>query len=69
MSVEHQLEFAAIYVDQKDDEPPAYIYVEATEDTIMKLVVAPSLAELMADLPEKTLEAVNAVRGGSIHPA
>lgn len=68
-AIEYPLQFAAIYVDQKDDEPPAYIYVEATEDTIMKLVVAHSLAELVPDLPERAVEAINAVSGGSIHLA
>lgn len=58
-AVEYPLEFAAIYVDQKDDASPAYIYVEATEDTIMKLIVAPLLTELMADIPERAVEAVN----------
>lgn len=68
-AIEYPLQFAAIYVDQKDDEPPAYIYVEATEDTVMKIVVANSLAELMPDLPERAVEAINAVSGGSIHKA
>jgi hypothetical protein len=67
--VEYPLQFAAIYVDQRDDESPVYIYVEATEDMVMKLVVADSLTELMADLPERAVEAINAVSGGSIHPA
>lgn len=68
-AVEYPLIFAAIYVDQKDDQPPVYIYVEATDDTVMKLIVALSLRDLMPDLPERAIEAINAVSGGSIHPA
>ena len=68
-AVEYPLQFAAIYVDQREDEPPVYIYAEATEDMVMKLVVADSLTELLADLPERAVEAINAVSGGSIHPA
>jgi hypothetical protein len=64
-SVEYPLEFAAIYVDQQDDDHPKYIYVEVTEDTIMKLIVANSVSDLLPDLPERAIEAVNAASGGS----
>ncbi|MDA9020405.1 hypothetical protein N9H60_04525, partial [Flavimaricola sp.] len=58
----------AIYVDQQDDGVANYIYVEATEDTIMKLIVANSVSDLLPDLPERVIEAVNSVSGGSFHP-
>jgi len=60
-AVEYPLEFAAIYVDSQDEQDPSYIYVELTEDTIMKLVVAKSVTELSTDLPKRALEALNAV--------
>jgi hypothetical protein len=66
-AVEYPLEFAAIYVDQQDDDDPKYIYVEVTEDTIMKLIVAKSVSDLLPDLPERAIEAVNAASGGSTH--
>jgi hypothetical protein len=64
-AVEYPLEFAAIYVDQQDDDDPKYIYVEVTEDTIIKLIVANSVSDLLPDLPERAIEAVNAASGGS----
>jgi hypothetical protein len=62
-AVEYPLAYAAIFVDEQDAQLPVFIYVEVTEDKVMKFVVGQSLDELMPELPERALEAVNAVRG------
>lgn len=66
-AVEYPLEFAAIYVDQQDDDDPKYIYVEVTEDTINKMIVENSVSVLLRYLPVRAIEAVNAISGGSTH--
>lgn len=63
-AVEYPLEYAAIYVDETQEDGPAYIYVEVTEDKVMKFVVGRSMEELRPDVPERTLQAVNAIRRG-----
>jgi hypothetical protein len=60
-SVEYPLQYAAIYVDEQDGEHPVYIYVEATEDQVMKLIVGASLGELLPAIPERALSAINHV--------
>ena len=62
-SVEYPLQYAAIYVDEQDGEQPVYIYVEVTEDQVMKFVVGTSLGELLPEIPKRTVEAVNHVNG------
>ncbi len=66
-AVEYPLEFAAIYVDQQDDDDPKYIYVEVTEDTINKLIVENSVSVLLRYLPERAIEVLNNLSCGSTH--
>lgn len=61
-AVEYPLEYAAIFIDEQDKQGTAFIYVEVTDDKVMKFVVGHSLDELLPELPERALEAVNAVR-------
>lgn len=62
-SVDYPLQYAAIYIDEQDNELPVYIYVEVTEDRVMKLVVQFALDELLRELPERALSSVNYMIG------
>jgi hypothetical protein len=62
-SLEYPLNYAAIYVDEQEGELPVYIYVEVTEDQVMKLIVGISLEELQPELPVRALRAVNCIFG------
>ena len=65
-ALEYPLKYAAIYVDEPDEKEPVFIYVEMSEDKVMKFVVEQSYYELLLELPKRVLMAVNAVSGGSI---
>lgn len=66
-AIDYPLVYAAIYVDERDEKQPIYIYVEMSEDEVVKFAVGLSFVELMPDLPQRALRAVNAVSGGSIY--
>ena len=68
-SVEYPLQYAAIYVDVQDGEPPVYIYVEVSEDQVMKLAVGFSLDELVREIPTRALRAVNHMTANSVRPS
>lgn len=60
-AIEYPLEYAAIYIDETKDDDPAFIYVEVTEDKVMKFVVERSIEALRREVPERTLDAVNTI--------
>ena len=64
--VDYPLRLKAIYVDQIDDDKPTYIYVEATDDKVMKMIVTEDINEILSQLPSVELKAVNAIHGGSV---
>ena len=64
--VDYPLRLKAIYVDQIDDDKPTYIYVEATDDKVMKMIVTKDINEILSQLPSVDLKAVNAIHGGSV---
>ena len=64
--VDYPLRLKAIYVDQIDDNKPTYIYVEATEDKVMKMIVTEHIDAILVQLPTVDLKAVNAIHGGSV---
>lgn len=64
--VDYPLRLKAIYVDQIDDDKPKYIYVEATEDKVMKMIVTEDVNNILNQLPSVELMAVNAIHGGSV---
>lgn len=55
-SVEYPSKLSGIYVDQHNSD---FIYLELTEEEIVKIVVAKSVELLLPDIPERTLQAVN----------
>ena len=64
--VDYPLRLKAIYVDQIDDDQPKYIFVEATDDKVMKMIVTEDINEILNQLPTVELKAVNALQGGSV---
>lgn len=64
--VDYPLRMKAIYVDQIDDDQPKYVYVEATEEMVMKMIVTDDINEILSQLPSVELKAVNALHGGSV---
>ena len=64
--VEYPLRLKAIYVDDIGEDQVNYIYVETTEDMIMKMLVSKDLNEILKHVPFTELKAVNALLGGSV---
>ena len=64
--VEYPLRLKAIYVDDIGGNQFNYIYVETTEDMIMKMLVSKDLNEILKHVPFTELKAVNALLGGSV---
>ena len=46
--VDYPLRLKAIYVDQIDDDQPKYVYVEATEEMVMKMIVTDDINEILS---------------------
>jgi hypothetical protein len=57
---------AAIYVPEHEKRE-LYVYVEVSDEDVLKMIVAETFEEIAQLLPERALEAVNAASGRSPH--